>query len=53
MKQPESFEAKIKQRMAGGGAWPLEKKKVKKHIKIVSLGADFLNGNVFQNSSAM
>lgn len=30
-----------------------KKKKVKKHIKIVSLGADFLNGNVFQNSSAM
>lgn len=31
----------------------VREKKVKKHIKIVSLGADFLNGNVFQNSSAM
>lgn len=30
-----------------------EEKKVEKHIKIVSLTADFLNGNVFQNSSAM
>jgi len=27
MKQPESFEVKIKQRMAGGGAWPLKKKR--------------------------
>ena len=55
MKQPESFEVKIKQRMAGGGAWPLKKKeKGKKHnVKIVSFGARFLNGNVIQNSSGV
>lgn len=60
MKQPESFEVKIKQRMAGGGAWPFKKKKKeerkrgKKHsVKIVSVGADFLNGNVIQNSSGV
>lgn len=54
MKQPESFEVKINQRMAGGGTWLFKKKKKKgkKHnVKIVSFGADFLNGNVIQNSS--
>lgn len=29
MKQPESFEVKINQRMAGGGTWLFKKKKKK------------------------
>lgn len=43
--------------MGGGEAWPLKKRKKEKarkhYIKIVSFGADFLNGNVICNSSGV
>uniref|UniRef100_A0A8C8EEK9 Neuron navigator 3 n=1 Tax=Otus sunia TaxID=257818 RepID=A0A8C8EEK9_9STRI len=54
MKQPESFEFKIKQNGRGRGmAVKKKKKRQKTHVKIVSFGADFLNGNVIQNSSGV